>query len=225
MAFRTCSTFCSSVTSFSFHVAPVIFRALRGNTKNLDLTPEARYAYMHCLCFEGYLFSMAYAPVETSRQRNPRPRDVAISRLIRQFGAANIGRALGISQSAVSQWKRVPLGQALPLALAFSLQPHEIRPDLWDGATTMDEMVDYLLVRDRATRAQVLPESLPPDADVLRLQAWEALNRALDRLLETESATTRETASYNEPRPKMRKILRVRHQSFRGATSESPRHG
>lgn len=152
-------------------------------------------------------------------------RDPTIHRLIRQFGARTIGRALGISQSAVSQWKRVPLSQALPLALAFSLQPHEIRPDLWDAATTQDEMIEYLLVRDRATRTKVLPESLPPDADVLRLQAWEALNRALDGLQTRLAERDEETTGYAEPFPKMRKISRVRHQSFRGATSESPRHG
>lgn len=111
-----------------------------------------------------------------------KPRDPATQRLINRFSAKKLGAALGITQSAVSQWRKVPLSQCVALAAMFHLTPHELRPDLWDQATTLEEMAQYILVRDSISLRKVLPENPPLSTAKARLCEWEILNSALERL-------------------------------------------
>lgn len=46
-------------------------------------------------------------------------------------GVANVGRALGITSQAVSQWRRVPAERVLEVERLTRVPRHELRPDLY----------------------------------------------------------------------------------------------
>lgn len=46
-------------------------------------------------------------------------------------GQASLGRALGITSQAISQWKRVPVNRALAVERLTGIPRHELRPDIW----------------------------------------------------------------------------------------------
>lgn len=45
--------------------------------------------------------------------------------------ATQLGNLLGISRSAVGQWRRVPSAHVLEVAKFLRVHPHDIRPDLY----------------------------------------------------------------------------------------------
>jgi DNA-binding transcriptional regulator YdaS (Cro superfamily) len=58
-----------------------------------------------------------------------------LARAVKQAGGARaLGRALGISSQAVSQWERVPPERVLAVEAASGVSRHELRPDLYPPA-------------------------------------------------------------------------------------------
>ena len=56
----------------------------------------------------------------------------AKNKAVKKAGGTNeLARKLGISPSAVSQWKKVPSGRVLKLEGLTSMRRSEIRPDLY----------------------------------------------------------------------------------------------
>lgn len=49
-------------------------------------------------------------------------------------GSVGIGRAIGISSQAVSQWKRVPAERVIEVERATGVPREELRPDLYPAA-------------------------------------------------------------------------------------------
>jgi len=47
-------------------------------------------------------------------------------------GPAILGRHLGITSQAISQWRRVPAERVLAVVRATGLPPHRLRPDLYE---------------------------------------------------------------------------------------------
>lgn len=57
----------------------------------------------------------------------------SLTKIIEQAGGSSaVGRALGISPQAVSQWRKCPAERARGLAALAGVHPHEIRPDLYE---------------------------------------------------------------------------------------------
>jgi len=46
---------------------------------------------------------------------------------------AKIARALGVTPSAVAQWKRLPAERVVAISAATGIPKHELRPDLFDA--------------------------------------------------------------------------------------------
>ncbi|MGE3990359.1 transcriptional regulator [Pseudorhodoplanes sp.] len=46
-------------------------------------------------------------------------------------GPSGLGRALGISSQAISQWRRCPAGRVLAVEAKSGVSRHELRPDLY----------------------------------------------------------------------------------------------
>ncbi len=51
----------------------------------------------------------------------------------RAGGNSGLGRLLGISPQAVSQWRQVPADRVLEIERATGLSRHELRPDIFDA--------------------------------------------------------------------------------------------
>jgi DNA-binding transcriptional regulator YdaS (Cro superfamily) len=53
-------------------------------------------------------------------------------------GPTALGRKLGITSQAISQWDKVPSAQVIRVARITGISPHELRPDLyplqWEAA-------------------------------------------------------------------------------------------
>ena len=48
-------------------------------------------------------------------------------------GNSGLGRLLGISSQAVSQWERIPADRVLDVERATGVSRHELRPDIYQG--------------------------------------------------------------------------------------------
>ncbi len=63
-------------------------------------------------------------------------RDIGLDRAIDAAGSVRaLARALGISQPAISSWKRVPADRVIAIELATGIPRAELRPDLFDMTT------------------------------------------------------------------------------------------
>ena len=58
-------------------------------------------------------------------------RDDGLKAAIKKIGVSGVARACGITSQAVSQWTRVPAGQALTVERASGVSRHRLRPDLY----------------------------------------------------------------------------------------------
>ena len=59
-------------------------------------------------------------------------RDPALMEVIRRFGTAKrLAEMLGITNRAVSVWKRIPVRHVRAIAALSGLHPYRIRPDLY----------------------------------------------------------------------------------------------
>ena len=48
-------------------------------------------------------------------------------------GAAKLGRKIGVTSQAISQWRTVPVDRVLSVcaAVCWKITPHEVRPDIY----------------------------------------------------------------------------------------------
>ena len=46
-------------------------------------------------------------------------------------GPAALGRLIGVTSQAISQWKKVPAERVLAVEVASGVSRHELRPDLY----------------------------------------------------------------------------------------------
>jgi DNA-binding transcriptional regulator YdaS (Cro superfamily) len=56
------------------------------------------------------------------------PKDQAVSEA---KGASQLAKLIGVTRSAISQWKRVPAERVLQVEKATGVSRHELRPDLY----------------------------------------------------------------------------------------------
>lgn len=55
-----------------------------------------------------------------------------LERVAKHFGSrAKIGPALGLSEGAAYQWKRIPAARCIELSRLTGIPLHELRPDLY----------------------------------------------------------------------------------------------
>jgi hypothetical protein len=52
--------------------------------------------------------------------------------VLKAGGPTSVGREMGISKQAVSRWTRCPAERAKRLAELAGVEPHVVRPDLYD---------------------------------------------------------------------------------------------
>jgi len=57
--------------------------------------------------------------------------DSGLAKAREKSGNVGIGRGLGISSQAVSQWKRVPAERVLDVERITGVSRHELRPDIY----------------------------------------------------------------------------------------------
>jgi DNA-binding transcriptional regulator YdaS (Cro superfamily) len=60
-------------------------------------------------------------------------------------GHGALGRLVGVSGSAVSQWERVPIDKAIAVARATHTPVSRIRPDIWGDEALQDALSAHLL--------------------------------------------------------------------------------
>lgn len=53
-------------------------------------------------------------------------------------GASGLGRVLGISSQAISQWRRCPAERVLAVEAASGVSRHDLRPDLYPKVSRGD---------------------------------------------------------------------------------------
>jgi TorA maturation chaperone TorD len=94
-------------------------------------------------------------------------RDSGLEHVIRAAGSARgLARLLGISQPAISNWKRVPADRILQVESLTGVPRSVIRPDLF-GATPMEQAVDPI------------EQARADEYALLSLLLWQAPNKDL----------------------------------------------
>lgn len=98
--------------------------------------------------------------------------------VVRKFGIRVIADILGVTPSAVSQWRKVPLSRVVMLAEALQIAPAEIRPDLFTPVTTIDEAARYQIQHDPRTRARTtryLRKKFKAETVTIRRVEWQEI--------------------------------------------------
>jgi DNA-binding transcriptional regulator YdaS (Cro superfamily) len=73
--------------------------------------------------------------IRSMDQPSPQIVESPLDRARRQAGGSvGLGRSLGISSQAVSQWKRVPAERVLDVERASGVSRQELRPDLYPAS-------------------------------------------------------------------------------------------
>lgn len=71
-------------------------------------------------------------------------RDAALEKAIKDAGGvAALGRALGLSSQAISQWDRCPVERVLAVETASSVSRYELRPDIYGDAPSGASPTDH----------------------------------------------------------------------------------
>ena len=108
-------------------------------------------------------------------------RDAGLEQAIRAAGGvASLARAIGIAQSSVSSWARVPAERVLAVEALTQVHRYVLRPDLYgtsDGqvsSKTEIDQIDQLRAAEYGLLSVLLGKA--PDADTLK-RKLDALNQ------------------------------------------------
>jgi DNA-binding transcriptional regulator YdaS (Cro superfamily) len=58
-------------------------------------------------------------------------KEILLSVIMKAGGQVKLSQSLGISQPAISQWKKVPVHHVLNIEKITSIPRHDLRPDIY----------------------------------------------------------------------------------------------
>jgi TorA maturation chaperone TorD len=99
-------------------------------------------------------------------------RDQALDRAIGAAGGVRaLARAVGVSQPAISSWKRVPADRVLTVEASTGVPRTDLRPDLYPKDTAAHEPI---LVNDRRPAIDELDEARAREYELIGALLWRA---------------------------------------------------
>jgi TorA maturation chaperone TorD len=88
-------------------------------------------------------------------------------------GASALARALGISQPAISSWKRIPAERVLAIESITGISRSELRPDLYPQQDTVQSVA-----REQMTETDPLDEARAREYELIGALIWRAPTRS-----------------------------------------------
>lgn len=99
-------------------------------------------------------------------------RDPALDRAIGAVGGVRaLARSLGVSQPAVSNWKRVPADRVLSVEATTGVSRSDLRPDLYPDVAATD---DAILLNEAAAALDPIDEARAREFEMIGALLWRA---------------------------------------------------